>query len=393
MSSFIVELAEDVIDNSMHGHDGNSGWDEKGLYHSPREEAAGRADNCSSTPLGSIAEFQFSHRHSRMLFCTNHVQNGHGRNSILGTIDGLFKEMMKRPEYWEDAGVAYSGPAVDMPEGDMLRIREYCRYWGTEIIWYGPERLMANLQRQASIADAYPDKVIFAGYEETLLLNGDTDGLRDPDPRLRVRILSYHPQYYEKEPSIQYTFGPKAQSRLWLEAISRHKPVIVGHLGYRCEVPGDKNRDKEKLFRRKMDLAALSRAAVENNAVWEINYAQLRHEACHSLVNANPDVYPLENDEWVAEVDRLIEKTPFLNDPESMAQLRWALDNGLLIAINDDRHSIPIIDAVPGRFDRIMERFARRLTEWLNLYGIQAEQVVNTWSAVQINDWLEATGR
>ena len=102
----------------------------------------------------------------------------------------------------------------------------------------------------------------------------------------------------------------------------------------------------------------------------------------------NPAKYPADSDSWMAEAEKLFETTPLLNDATVMAQLQPYLRMGLLLTINGDEHHIPRVDAVPGRFDQIMDLFGEWVDGRLETFGVNPDMLVNTWPVDRLLRWL-----
>lgn len=375
----------DVLGKSSHSHhiDRNS-WGSM----PPHIVAAQRGgSNCADVELSDKLDFHFGHLGIDVLAITDHSRDGQQHKSRNHVAFEFFKQV-RQNDAWLKELFKTTRDQVDLAMA--LALQKYSYAAAEELIMYRDERIVDNWSRIESLRPLYPEQLLLSGVEVNLDINGDIDTQLAYSPRCQVFVLSLHPNY-DPVAFRPLSSNPTMYQKALERAVNNFGPHILAHPGYSCRLPDHSDGDAETAFRHQMSgWNALGQACLEANTALEINFSRTWYKACKEWVD--PNRQPGDNQSWRDEVITAFEQTPLLNDPHVMRQLAGYIDHGGLFVINGDEHHIPRDDAIPGRFMEIMEEFGMWVDSRLANYGIQAEQVVNTWSRSQAEAFFVSRG-
>ena len=378
-------FVSDILGRSSHSHHiHRNSWGAK----PPHEVAADRGgSNCADVELSDKLDFHFAHLDVDVLAVTDHSRDGQQLKSRNHVAFEFFKQMRQNAD-WLKAELGVGPDQLDLAAATMLL--PYCYDAATELIMYGDERILDNWARIEALRDRYPDQLLLSGVEVNLGTDGNIDTQLAYDPQCQVFILSLHPNY-DPVAFLPFSSNPEVYQQALSEAVETHRPHIVAHPGYSCRLPNHQDGDTETAFRHQMaGWGDLGRACLEANTALEINFSRTWYKACKDWVD--PKKHPIDDSGWRPVAEAAFEQTPLLNDPMLMWQLEEYVDRGGLFVINGDEHHIPRADAIPGRFMEIMELFGEWVDTRLANFGIQAEQVVNTWPRSQAEAFYVSRG-
>lgn len=333
MSLSFEDIYSALLHGGFHGHAGGMNglppWDEHGMHKSAIEEAQNRLGSiCADhrATEAAIAEFFLGYLDCQTLYFSQHDRNGEGPMSVFGAFEAMAKETYrKRPQDWPLYNVSYKGDYQGLSQSSLRQILHGTLDAAMDLIMYGDQHLINNWAREEDVRQQYPTKIIFSGLEISLLANGD----------LSSRTALYAPscQYFILAPHVNYDthgFGelrqnPQAYSQFLAQAIDRHEPHIVAHPGYKCG-------SNENEFRHDMDWASIANACIANGTLLEVNTSVV-----YNQLWKNPAKYTADADTR----HQLYAKTPIFNDPSILDALEQYTDQGLVLAISNDRHFVP----------------------------------------------------